>query len=209
METDENIETRRTVHGYTDDDLTRDEILSLFETVRWSPSSYNLQPWEFVVADDKEGQEALKECAYGQEHVTDAAAVVAVFGDLDRGAHAKEVFSDQADKGYTPEGRTEDLIERFEEEKPEGNEEWVVRSCMIAATTLMYAAWDRGIASCPMGGWDGDALRETLDVPETWYPVLMMTLGYPDEESDEWARERKWRRSAEGFVSFGKVSGGE
>ena len=208
MDTDENIETRRTVHGYTDEELTRDEIRDIFETVRWSPSSYNLQPWEFVVVDNEEGQEALREDAYGQEHVTDAAAVVVVFGNLDRGAHAERVFRDQAEKGYTPEGRAEDLIERFEDEPPEGNEEWVVQSSMIAATTLMYAAWNRGIASCPMGGWDGEALCETLDVPDTWHPVLMMTLGYPDEESDEWKRERKTRRSPDDFVSFVSLENG-
>ena len=208
MDTDENIETRRTVHGYTDEELTRDEIRDIFETVRWSPSSYNLQPWEFVVVDDEEGQEALREDAYGQEHVTDAAAVVVVFGNLDRGAHAERVFRDQAEKGYTPEGRADDLIERFEDEPPEGNEEWVVQSSMIAATTLMYAAWNRGIASCPMGGWDGEALCETLDVPDTWHPVLMMTLGYPDEESDEWKRERKTRRSPDDFVSFVSLEDG-
>ena len=208
MDTDENIETRRTVHGYTDEELTRDEIRDIFETVRWSPSSYNLQPWEFVVVDDEEGQEALREDAYGQEHVTDAAAVVVVFGNLDRGAHAERVFRDQAEKGYTPEGRAEDLIERFEDEPPEGNEEWVVQSSMIAATTLMYAAWNRGIASCPMGGWDGEALCETLEVPDTWHPVLMMTLGYPDEESDEWKRERKTRRSPDDFVSFVSLENG-
>ena len=208
MDTDENIETRRTVHGYTDEELTRDEIRDIFETVRWSPSSYNLQPWEFVVVDDEEGQKALREDAYGQEHVTDAAAVVVVFGNLDRGAHAERVFRDQAEKGYTPEGRADDLIERFEDEPPEGNEEWVVQSSMIAATTLMYAAWNRGIASCPMGGWDGEALCETLDVPDTWHPVLMITLGYPDEESDEWKRERKTRRSPDDFVSFVSLENG-
>jgi len=209
METEEVVETRRTVHEYTDEELTRDEVRDIFETVRWSPSSYNLQPWEFVVVDDDEGQEALREDAYGQEHVTDASAVVVVFGDLDRGAHAERVFRDQADKGYTPEGRAEDLIERFEDESPEGNEEWVVQSSMIAATNLMNVAWSRGIASCPMGGWDGDALCETLGVPETWHPVLMVTLGYPDEDGDEWNTERKTRRSPDEFVTFGEVGGGE
>jgi nitroreductase len=209
MDTKEAVETRRSVHEYTDDDIPRDEIRELFETVRWSPSSYNLQPWEFVVVDDDEGQEALREDAYGQEHVTDAAAVVVVFGNLNRGAYAERVFRDQARKGYTPEGRADDLIERMEDEKHKGNEEWAVASSMIAATSLMYAAWDRGIATCPMGGWDGEAVRETLDAPETWYPVLMVTLGYPDKDSDEWNRERKMRRSADEILSFGEARGGE
>jgi nitroreductase len=209
METQEVVRTRRSVHDYADEEVSRDEILSIFEDVRWSPSSYNLQPWEFVVVDDDEGQEKLKEDAYGQEHVTDAAAVVVVFGNLDRGAHAEAVFRDQSEKGYTPEGRAEDLTEQMEDEPAEGNEQWAVQSSTIAATTFIYAAWDRGLATCPMGGWDGDAVCDTLDVPETWYPVLMMTLGYPDTEGNEWSRERKWRRSPEEFVTFGEVGGGE
>lgn len=202
METGEAIRTRRSVHEYADEELTRDEILSIFEDVRWSPSSYNLQPWEFVVVDDEEGQAELREAAYGQEHVTDAAAVAVAFGNLDRGAHAERVFRDQAEKGYRAEDRAEELIEEMQDEPFKQNERWVIQSCTIAATTLMYAAWDRGVASCPMGGWDADSVCETLDVPETWHPVLMLTLGYPDEESDEWERERKMRRSPDEFVSF-------
>jgi len=75
-----------------------------------------------------------------------------------------------------------------------------VQSSMVAATTLMHVAWDRGIASCPMGGWDADELVETLGTPDEWYPVVMVTLGYPDADGEEWNRERKWRRSPEEFV---------
>ena len=209
METSEAIETRRSVHSYADEDVKRDEIRGILEEARWSPSSYNLQPWEFVVVDDDEGQEELRDAAYGQEHVTDAAAVVVVFGNLDRGAYAEEVFRDQAHKGYTPEGRTDELIEQMEDETNDGNEEWAVQSSTIAATAFMYAAWDRGIATCPMGGWEGEAVSEAVGAPETWYPVLMMTLGYPDKESDEWNRDRKWRRSTDDIVTFGEVGGGE
>jgi nitroreductase len=52
-------------------------------------------------------------------------------------------------------------------------------------------------------------VSEAVGAPETWYPVLMMTLGYPDKESDEWNRDRKWRRSTDDVVTFGEVGGGE
>jgi len=116
METQEVVETRRTVHEYTDEEIDEEELDEIFESVRWSPSSYNLQPWEFVVARDDETKERLKECAYGQEHVTDADTVVVVFGNRDRGAHAEEVFYDQAEKGYRDEESAENLVERFDEE---------------------------------------------------------------------------------------------
>ncbi|MDY6780455.1 MAG: nitroreductase family protein [Halobacteria archaeon] len=200
METFENIKTRRSVHDYDDGEVTDEELRKIFDAVRWAPSSYNLQPWEFLVVRDDEGQERLKECAYGQEHVTEASAAIVVFGNLDRGAHAEEVFSDMAEKGYRDEESAEEMIERMEEEDPEGNEEWAMQSTIMAAMTLMYAAWEIGLATCPMGGWDGDMINEEFDVPENYYPVLMLTLGHPDEDGDELSRERKWRRDAEDMV---------
>ncbi len=200
METEEAIRSRRSVHEYTSEEVDDDTLKSIFELVRWSPSSYNLQPWEFLVVRDEEGKETLKDCAYGQEHVTDAGAVVVVFGDRDRGAHAEEVFRNEAEKGYRDPDTVDDMIQKFQDEGWQGNDEWAMQSSMIAATTLMYAAWSEGVASCPMGGWDGDAIREEFDVPESWKPVLMVTLGYVDRDGDEWNRERKYRRSTDEFV---------
>ncbi len=206
MDTEEAIRSRRSVHDYVDREVDDDTLERVFESVRWSPSSYNLQPWEFLVVREEDGKETLKDCAYGQEHVTDAGAVVVVFGDRDRGSHAERVFFDEVEKGYRSRESAEKLTERFEDESPEGNDEWALQSATIAATTLMYAAWSEGVASCPMGGWDGDAIVEEFEVPDRLRPVLMVTLGYVDEEGEEWNRERKMRRSAEEFVHHGELS---
>ena len=32
----------------TGEELNDDELMSLFETARWAPSSYNNQPWRFI-----------------------------------------------------------------------------------------------------------------------------------------------------------------
>lgn len=205
METRDAITSRRSVHDYLGVEIPDEDLETIFEAVRWAPSSYNLQPWEFLVCRSEENKQRLRECAYDQAHVTEAGATIVAFGDMDRSAHAEDVFRDQAEKGYTAPDRADELIERMEDEDWRGNEEWVVQSTMIAATTLLYAAWDVGYATCPMGGWDGEAIVEEFDVPETWYPVLMITLGRVDEDGDEWQRERKSRRETGSFVHHGSV----
>jgi len=79
MDFDDVIRTRRSVHQYSDADIDDETLYDLFEDVRHAPSSFNLQPWEFLVVrgDDLE---RLQSVAYGQEHVTDAAAAVVVLG---------------------------------------------------------------------------------------------------------------------------------
>ncbi|MFB6283810.1 MAG: nitroreductase family protein [Halobacteria archaeon] len=206
MDLGELARTRRSLHSYTDDELTKDAIMGLFETVRTAPSSFNLQPWEFLTVRSESGKERLKDCAYGQQHVTDASAVVVVLGHLNRSSFAERTLEDQVEKGYRSRENADELLDMFEHEELQDNVEWTVQSCTIAATYLMLAAWNNGIASCPMAGFDPRSVENEFDVPENLHPVLMVTLGYPDLSSREWNRERKWRRDVEDMVNFEELS---
>ncbi|AZH26523.1 nitroreductase family protein [Haloplanus aerogenes] len=203
MEFDDVIRTRRSVHQYSDADIDDETLYDLFEDVRHAPSSFNLQPWEFLVVrgDDLE---RLQSVAYGQEHVTDAAAAVVVLGTLDPSDHAERVTSDLLEKGYLPneeaaEARL-DTVEGLSNADSETRRVWTTQSSTLAAMTLMHAAWGRGIASCPMGGFDADALREEFDVPDDYEAVMVVTLGYPEDEAADLERPRKFRRPTEEFL---------
>ncbi|MFC6989268.1 nitroreductase family protein [Haloplanus sp. GCM10025708] len=206
MQFDDVIETRRSVHQYADDDIDDDVLRELLEQATFAPSSYNLQPWEFLVLRDEESKRRLREVAHGQEHVTDAAAVVVVLGNLDPSAHAERIARDKFEKGYLPdEDAVEsqlETIERRAEGPREARRRWTRQSSTLAAMTLMHAAWNREIASCPMGGFDAEDLREAFDVSEEYEPVMLVTLGYPAEDAPDLERPRKLRRPVEEVVHF-------
>lgn len=44
------ILSRVSSRAFSDERLTEEELMSLFEAARWAPSSYNNQPWRFVYA---------------------------------------------------------------------------------------------------------------------------------------------------------------
>ena len=195
--------TRRSVHQYADTDIDDETLDAIFEDVRQSPSSFNLQPWEFLVVrgDDLE---RLQSVAYGQEHVTDAAVTVVVLGTLDPSDHADRVTTDLLEKGYLPdEAAAEarlDTVDGLADADAETRRVWTVQSCSLAGMSLMYAAWARGIASCPMGGFDADGLRSEFGVPDDYEPVMLITLGYPAEDAPDVERDRKFRRETDEFV---------
>jgi nitroreductase len=203
MEFDDVIRTRRSVHQYADADIDDETLYDLFEDVRHSPSSFNLQPWEFLVVrgDDLD---RLQSVAYGQEHVTDAAAAVVVLGTLDPSDHAERVTTDLLEKGYLPdEAAAEarlDTVDGLADADSETRRVWTTQSSTLAAMTLMYAAWGRGIASCPMGGFDADALHEEFDVPADYEAAMIVTLGYPEDGAADLERPRKFRRPTEEFL---------
>jgi nitroreductase len=197
--------SRRSVHQYAADDVDDETLAAVFEDVRHAPSSFNLQPWEFLVVrgDDLA---RLQRVAYGQEHVTDASAAVVVLGTLDPSDHADRVTADLLEKGYLPdEAAAEarlDTVDGLADADAETRRVWTVQSCSLAAMALMHAAWDRGVASCPMGGFDADGLRTEFGVPADYEPVLIVTLGYPAEDAPDVERERKFRRETDEFVHF-------
>lgn len=210
MEFDEVVQSRRSVHEYSDEPVDRETLDEIFRAATLSPSGYNLQPWEFLAVRDEDRKAALREVAYDQEHVTEADTTVVVLGNTDPTAHADPVFDDWLAKGYLPNEDVRDgLIESVDEMATLPVDErrvWTTRSSSLAAMTLMLAARDRGVASCPMEGFDADALVDEFDVPDGYEPVMLVTLGYPAEGAADIDNERKARRPVESFVHHETLS---
>ncbi|WP_418282999.1 nitroreductase family protein [Halorubrum sp. DTA98] len=199
------VTERRSVHDYADEELDRETVTEILEAATLAPSSYNLQPWEFLVVSDDENRERLQTVAYGQPHVTDAPVVLAVFGNLDPAAHVDRVLDDQIEKGYRDEdgaAATRETIEGMREYPESERRVWTAKSTALAAMELMLAARARGVATCPMGGFDAEALVETFDVPDGYEPVMLVTMGYPAADAPDETLPRKFRRPVEEVAHF-------
>ena len=127
-----------------------------------------------------------------------------VLGTLDPSDHADRVTSDLLENGYLPNEEAAaarlDTVDNLADADSETRRVWTTQSSTLAAMTLMHAAWDRGIASCPMGGFDAEALREEFDVPDDYEAVMLVTLGYPEDEAADLERPRKFRRPTDEFL---------
>lgn len=204
MEYDEVVLTRRSVHEYSDEPVDEETLERIFERVRYTPSSYNLQPWEFLVLRDDESRERLQEVAYGQDQVTDAPVGVVVLANTDPAAHGDAVAADLLEKGYLPnEEAKANLQETFHgmrERDEETNRLWAAKSTSLAAKALLDAAWSEGLATCPMGGFDPEALVEAFDVDDGYEPVMVVSLGHPADDATDLDLPRKFRRETDEFV---------
>src|SRR5438132_1511321 len=54
------IAARWSPYAFADRPVAREDLLSLFEAARWAPSSYNEQPWTYIVATRDEPDEFAK-----------------------------------------------------------------------------------------------------------------------------------------------------
>ena len=211
MELSEALRSRRSVHQYTDESLDEETIRDVFADAKFAPSSFNLQPWEYLVLTDDDDRQRLRAVANDQEHITEAPAAVVVLGNTDPSAHAERVFEDWLDKEYIPnEDVKQALVETAEgmaEMEESERRVWTTRSTALGAMAVMLSAWDRGVASCPMEGFDAEGLVEEFGVPEGFEPVMLLTMGYPAEDAADLENERKLRRPVDEIVHFGSFDG--
>ncbi len=84
METWDAIRARRNVREFTDQPLSAEQLERILEAAWRSPSSRNLQRWDFVVVTDRAQLQELSTVWPGGAHIAGAAAaVVLVIEDSD------------------------------------------------------------------------------------------------------------------------------
>ena len=68
-------------------------------------------------------------------------------------------------------------LTRKYQNSPENRRDEAMRSCGFAAQTIMLAARQMGLDSCPMVGFEYDQLAEIIQLPENHMIVMMVVVG--------------------------------
>ena len=68
-------------------------------------------------------------------------------------------------------------IDTYYRDKPQVQRDETMRSCGLLAQTLMLAARGKGLDSCPMDGFDFDAVAKLINLPANHVIALMVAVG--------------------------------
>ncbi len=180
MDLNELLESRRSIRFFDPAHrLEPETIHRIVERARLSPSGFNLQSWRFLAVTGAEGKRKLFECAWKQEKVRDASAVLVVCGDRDCYREAPRIIDDMVAKGYVPEEARVGYLNMVESyyRKPEQARDAVFRDAMLAAMTVLLSCRAEGVDSAPMSGFDAQALKKAFGLPDSVEPVLLVAMG--------------------------------
>jgi nitroreductase len=170
------IESRRAVKHYDPEhQLTEAEVRQLLELAMKSPTAFNIQHWRFVVVTDPELRRQIRAASWDQAQVTDASLLIVMAADL------KAWAKDPARYWRNAPPAVRDLLVPAIGAYYQGNEQAqrdeALRSCGIAAQTLMLAAQGMGYDSCPMDGFDFDAVGKLVNLPPDHLIAMMVAIG--------------------------------
>lgn len=145
------IANRWSPYGFDDRDVSEDDIRSLFEAARWAASSYNEQPWRFIVAMKEHADqfERLLSCLVepNQAWAKSASVLVLTCTSLNFARNGKPNAAAVHDLG-------------------------------LAAATLSFEATSRGLSIHQMIGILPDRARELFEIPEGVQPLTAIAIGY-------------------------------
>ncbi len=162
----------------------------LFELTLLSPTAFNIQHWRFVVVRDRELRERIRALTWGQPQITEASLLVVICADLQAWRKNPERYW-----SHVPEEQREGILEAirtYYEDHPRRQRDEALRSCGIAAQSLMLAATAMGYESCPMDLSDFDAVAELIGLPEDHLIALFVAIGRGTEAP--WPRGGKLPR---------------
>ena len=156
--------------------ISEQDERKLLEAMIQAPTSFNIQHWRFVILRDAELRSRIrKEFGNDQSQITDASLLILFTADVKAWQKNPERYWVNAPEEVA------DLLVNWMGPFHEGRE-WLQRdeaqrSIGIAMQTLMLAAQDMGLESCPMIGYDIEKVAELINLPEDHVMGPMVAIG--------------------------------
>ncbi len=177
------IARRWSPYLFADRPVSADDLRSLFEAARWAPSSYNEQPWSYIVATRNhpdEFERVLSCLVEGNQLWAKAAPVLAL--------------------GCTS-------LNFVRNGQPNAA---ALHDLGLASANLCVEATARGLLVHQMIGILPDRAREVFRIPDGVQPLTGLAIGYaadPDGRTDKFGERDRTPRARKRLAEF--VFGGE
>ena len=175
--------------------IPKEQVARLLEILRLTPSSINIQPWHFFIADNQAAKERIAKAlvgkyAYNAPKVLDSSHTILFCTKAD-------ISEQHLDNLLTQ----DDISGRFKDEKAKQGQKdsrsgyvnyyrnekgdiqrWAENQTFIALGQILLAAGIEGIDATPIGGFDEQIINDELQLTEKGLvPSVLLTLGYRSE----------------------------
>lgn len=155
--------------------MTQTEIDSLLSLAMLSPTAFNIQHWRFVVVTDPVLRHQIRAVSWNQAQVQEASLLIVLTADLQ--AWAKQPERYWANAPQVVQDQLVPAIGHYYQNNERVQRDEAMRSCGIAAQTIMLAAKAMGYDTCPMDGFDFDAVAKLIKLPADHVPAMFITVG--------------------------------
>ena len=188
--------TRYTTKAYdASKKIPKEQFDRLLQILRLAPSSINIQPWHFFIAENDASKQRIAKAlvgkyAYNAPKVLDSSHTILFCTKADISADHLDAllsqddhsgrFKDENAKQGQKDART-GYVDYYRNEKGD-IQRWAENQTFIALGQMLLAAGIEQIDATPIGGFDEAIITEELALTEQGLiPSVLLTLGYRSE----------------------------
>ena len=209
MEVTEAIRKRVTIRRWKQTPVEKEKIMRVLESGRRAPSWGNVQPWRYVVVQDRAKIGELAKSGGGQPQIGTAPVVIVCCGVAEvfsRKMH-RESLKQLIEAGVMdwPDELLDQVVLGSDVFAPYRLGEQVMRikaseQLMISIAFMSLEAVNQGLGSCWAGAISPNDAHKIMQLPDNWFVHDFFILGYPDEDP-----KPRPRKSLDEIVFWEKV----
>lgn len=212
MEVTQAIQKRCCTRNFNDKKPSKEQLKTILEAARLAPSWVNVQPWHFIVVQDKETIKLLGELSFNQPHVVNANTLIVCCGTKDSWDEDNYKKLIESRPNITQEKIDFLLNTPAFNPKKISDEAIIMRTVEEVTYAIAYMTIEienQGLAGCIIGGMGNPLTKAHIDIyeeackklniPDNIFIVAMLIVGYPNED-----KPIKARKSFNDIVSFNK-----
>ncbi|PIQ76540.1 NAD(P)H-dependent oxidoreductase [Candidatus Peregrinibacteria bacterium CG10_big_fil_rev_8_21_14_0_10_49_24] len=182
--------------------VSPEDLQYLVDSLVYSPSSFGLQPWHFLVVSDPHLKAKLKPISWNQPQITDCSHLFVLCARTSMDAayierHAAHIAESRSMTSSKTDAYTQMMISNVLGKSEDQRADWMQRQVYIALGFLLSACMHKGIDSCPMEGFDKDKYDEILGLKEqSLTAVVACPVGYRSKSDSAAALKKvRWNES--------------
>lgn len=186
---------RRSIREYdTSVKIDRDEMRNIIQDAMTAPSSFNMQPWRFVVVDTPEGKAKTKPyMMFNQRQNDTSSALIVIYADMQNQEMIDSILATDVKLGLREEDNMEKMSTMIKDYRarysPERLAESQVLDCGFVIMQLMLSAKTYGYDTNAIGGFDRENISKVLGMDINRYkPVLILSIGKANQEGHDSSR---------------------
>lgn len=176
MDIKEAITKRRSIKAFDPQhQISHAEEQELFSLALLSPTAFNIQNWRFVAIKDASLRQKIRAVSWDQAQVTDSSLLIVITADLK--AWEKDTNRYWANSSQELQDFILPAIDDYYRDNVQVQRDEAFRSSGIAAQTLMLAAQELGYETCPMIGFDFEAVANLINLPKDHVVTMFVAVG--------------------------------
>ncbi|MCK9491188.1 MAG: NAD(P)H-dependent oxidoreductase [Sulfurimonas sp.] len=175
--------------------IAQKDLEFILDAGRRAPSSFGMEAWKFLVITNEELKAKLRPLCWNQAQITSCSHLVVVLAGIESVKVESGIPKKRFARREMPEDKLDFYLNLYAEHLKEtlSSDEniyaWTAKQTAFAAANMMSAAAVLGIDSCPIEGYDKDALEALLDLDKSKFRLsMLLPLGYRINEQSSQQR---------------------